>query len=205
MRSGSTIRLISFLCALLLLASTGGAYATWLYANGDAEERSENMGLTLFEFVWKPEEILPTETPGENYLSLLNSILNNSKVGLNSKKDTLADAVIQYKVVHCSQNVTGGNLKHLLDVFSSSNDKLDFIVQHITDEEFHVYMFESDDIDNGIVGTTRIKVYKTILVDEGNKWVARESQFGHAVMRYLSNSTYIGIDPGEWQQGPLPT
>ena len=162
------------------------------------------MKVSLAEFVWKPEEILPTETPGENYIDLLDSLLNNSKGGLNSGKGTLKNAVLRYHVVHCEQNVSGGNLKHLRDLFSDSSEKLDFVVQYKTDTEFHAYLFETDDVEQGTVDVTRIKVYKAILVIEGNKWVATEAQFGYATLRYLSGTSYVAINPTEWVKGPLP-
>ena len=204
MGSGSTTKFITLLCALLILSSMGGAFAAWSYASAPTDARNSSAGLSLAEFIWAPEDILPTETPGENYMDLLTSLLENSKGGLNSGKDTLEKAVRKYHVVHCEQNVTGGNLKHLRDLFTDKSEMLDFIVQYKTDTEFHVYIFETDDVEQGTVDVTQIKVYKTILLLEKGKWAAGESQFGHAPLRYLSGTSYIAINPTEWVKGPLP-
>ena len=205
MRKGSTMNLMALLCALLLLSSVGGVFAIWVYANGPVEAKNDHIALSLSEFIWEPEDILPTETPGKNYLDLLDSILNNQKGGLNSKKDTLEAAVRNYHIVHCEQNVPGGNLKHLRDLFTEKSNKLDFLVQYITDDEFHVYMFETDDVESGTVNVTQIKVYKAIVAYDGTRWDAKEAQFGYTTLRYLaSNDSYVAIDPTEWVQGSLP-
>ena len=113
MRGSFTVRIFMLLLALLLLC-VGGVWASWIYCEEYADPSTDNLGgIGLSEFVWAPEEILPTDKPGENYLDLLESILNNSKGGLNSSKGTLENAVDKHQLVHSSQNVQGGNLKHL--------------------------------------------------------------------------------------------
>jgi len=66
-------------------------------------------------------------------------------------------------------------------------------------------MFEDDDINNGLVDTTIIKVYKTILKEVNGEWYGEEAQLGYATIKYLPNSNHIGIIPGEWVRGALPT
>lgn len=203
----STTKYIALLLALLLIASAGGVFAVWRYAEDPAESVHDSVGITIREdnFVWTPEQILPTDKPGENYMSLLGSILDNIKVGLNSSKDVIFDTAKRYGIVHCDQNVQGGNLKHLEDVFTSSDRDLDFVIAYVSDTELHCFMYEDDDIRSGLVGTTLIKVYKTILRFDGNEWYGEESQLGYATIKYLPNSNHIGVIPGEWVRGALPT
>lgn len=203
------IRRMTLWLSILLLGSTllsvAGVYANFMYATGRMAPVERRTNIILSEFVWKPEEILPTDTPGENYILLLESILENNKGDLNSGKDTLEKAVLQYEVVHSSQNVQGGNLKHLKDMIPDDSEDLDFLVQRITDNEFHLYMFEHDDAHNGVADYTQIKVYNAILTKNNNKWEATEAQLGYAALRYLPNSNnYIAIDPAEWVRGYLP-
>lgn len=206
MGSRSTTKYLALLCVLLLTASLGGVFAVWTFAEGSPEPQSKSMGITIREdnFVWAPEQILPTDTPGENYMTLLESILNNQKVGLNSSKDVILGAASQHGIVHCDQNVQGGNLKHLNDVFSSSDQDLDFVIAYASDMELHCYMFEDDDIHSGLVGVTNIKVYKTILRYADGRWYGEESQLGYATIQYLPNSNHIGILPAEWVRGNIP-
>ena len=202
----STTKYLALLLTLLLIASVGGAFAVWTFAEGSPDPQSKNVGITIREdnFVWTPEQILPTDKPGENYMSLLDAILNNRKVGLNSGKDVIYDTAEDYGFVHCDQNVQGGNLKHLNDVFTSSDRDLDFVISFISESELHCFMFEDDDIRNGLVDVTQIKVFKTILRYNGDEWYGEESQLGYATIRYLPDSSHIGVLPGEWVRGALP-
>ena len=207
MRSISTSKYLVLLLALLLIASVSGVFAVWRYANGPVGSQFDNIGLILSEFVWAPEEILPEdESLGEDYLQLLDSILNNNKMGLNSGKgDTFEDSVRQHVVLHWDQNIQGGNLKHLKDFLTGGARELDYVMYYISDTEFHVYMFENDDVDQGTLNVTQIKVYKTILIYENGKWVGKESQLGYATLKYVPNSRHVGIIPTEWVRGNLST
>ena len=83
-----------FLAILIFCASISGVFATWFFAEETPTSvmKAEDIGIS--EFVWKPEEILPDVTPGQNYLDLHESILENTKGGLNSSKDTLENLFI---------------------------------------------------------------------------------------------------------------
>ena len=191
----TSIRYMGLLSLVLVLLSIGGIFAVWQYYTAP-ETKAEQLSFEVSGFVWTPEEVLPTETPGQNYMDLLESILNNSKAGLNSSKGTLKNAVLNDKdgLVHSSQNVQGGNLKHLF--ITEACRLLDFMMEYVADTEFRVYMCEADPVDEGTVGTTRVKVYMTVLAVENGKWIARETQFGYATVQYFpgSSSTHaIGI------------
>lgn len=196
--------LLVVLCLVLCAVPGGGVWALWRYAEAPAVSDAANVGITLSEFVWAPEEILPSDTPGKNYIDLLDSVLENAKGGLNSSKDMLEKAVLRSHLVHSSQNVQGGNLKHLFTTQASQD--LEFIVEYVTDEEFNVYMYESRDALDGLVGVTKIKVYKTIMVIENGKWMGRETKLGYATLQYFKDTNIVAIDAtGSWVQGNLPT
>ena len=206
MGSRSTSKYIALLLGLLLIASLGGVFAVWFYANGTPSPRSDDVGITLAEFVYKPADILPEdESLGEDYIQLLESILNNGKIGLNSGKgDTLEAAVQKNEILHWDQNIQGGNLKFLKDFLVGGARELDYVMHYVSDTEFHVYKYENDDVDQGTPNVTRIKVYKTILIKEDGTWTGKESQLGYATLRYVPNSSHIGIIPTEWVRGNMP-
>lgn len=197
------MRSLSLLMCLVVVLTTGGSLASWIFSQNRPKDEDDSLGIILNEFTWAPDEILPTETPGENYMDLLESILNNSKGGLNSSKGTVEKAVNDYNFVHSSQNVQGGNLKHLF--ITEPCKLLEFVIQRVSAKEFHVYMFEILDAEAATVNVTRIKVYKTILIEQDNgKWYAPETQQGHAIARYFKSTTYHSINPEEWVIGGLP-
>lgn len=194
-----TLRLLPLLFLAFVL-TISGVYAAWIYPNSMIEQKNNTLGIILSEFVWEPEEILPV-TPGSNYMVLLDSILNNSKGGLNSSKGTVENAVKQDGIIHSSQNVHGGNLKLLF--ITEECRELEFIIKYISDTEFHVYMFENKDVTSGLVNVTQIYAYMTVLTVVDGEWIGLESQLGYSTLRYVRNTNYIAIDPDEWIRGNL--
>ena len=192
-------RFLGFLTACVLLSSFGGAYATWRFAENPAESTSGSQSITLSEFVWEPEEILPSVTPGQNFLDLYGSILNNVKAGLNSDKGVLENAVNKSNIglVHCSQNVQGGNLKHLF--ITQETRELEFLMEHVSDTNYNLYIYREVDT-NGAMGVTRIEVYKTILVKTNGTWDGEETQLGHATLQYFPNTNVRAIDVSTWSR-----
>ncbi len=201
MRCNSMAKLFALFFALISLSSLGGVFATWIYCGDVMTPQNDSWGVDLSEFVWAPEEILPV-TPGSNYMVLLDSILNNDKGGLNSSKGTVKKAVKQYSVVHSSQNVQGGNLKHLF--ITEECKELDFIIEYVNDSEYHVYMFENKDALAGLVNVTQIYAYKTIMTIVDGEWIGLESQLGYSTLRYVRDTSYVAISPSEWIHGSLP-
>ena len=194
----SATLLFAILFSIISFASVGGAFATWFLAEDPSPIVKQSQNITISEFVWLPDEILPSVTPGQNYLDLHQSILENVKGGLNSSKDTLEDAILRDSdgLLHSSQNVKGGNLSHLF--ITQACRELDFIAQYVTDSEFLIYMYKSDDTLNGTVGTSRMQVYKTIYIKENGDWSGKETQLGTAVIQFFPNSSTLAIDVNTW-------
>ena len=137
-----SLSLLSVLLIIMMFfASIGGVYATWMFAGGVVQSEENEQHITISEFTWEPEEILPTVTPGQNFLDLHQSILENIKVGLNSSKGALEDAIVKDKLVHSSKNLQGGNMKHLF--ITQETRDLDFLIQYVSNTEFHLYMYKS--------------------------------------------------------------
>ena len=163
-------KILVIIMACSMLFSVCGVFATWQFAEDLPDAVNKAQGIYLSEFVWAPEEILPDVTPGQTYIDLHQSILENVKGGLNSSKDTLENAILRDSdgLLHSSQNVQGGNLNHLF--ITQACRELDFIAQYVTNSEFLVYMYKSSDTLNGMVGTSRMQVYKTIYVKTNGEW-----------------------------------
>ncbi len=194
----STIALSAVLFFIVFISSISGVFATWLFAEGPAETVLSSQNITLSEFYWEPEEILPGVTPGQNYLDLHASILDNDKAGLNSSKGTLEKAVLNDSdgLLHCDQNIQGGNLKHLFTTQESKD--LDFLVEYVSDNEFLIYMYKTYDVYNAAIGMTRIQVYVTTYLKANDIWVGKETHVGTAVVQYLPNSNLVAIDVDTW-------
>ena len=188
---------LTILISCLFLSSFGGIYATWRFAEEPVNNVDKTQNIILSEFTWTPEEILPTVTPGQNFLDLYESILNNVKAGLNSSKDTLEIAVKKSNnhLVHCTQNVQGGNLKHLF--ITEASRELEFIMEYISDTNFNLYIYKEVDT-LGAIGTTQIQVYKTFLLKTNGVWDGEVTQLGYATLQYFPNTNIPAIDVSTW-------
>ena len=84
MKLSALSKALMLMVSLLFLISVSGVSATWYYARGDAHRQEAAPGITLSEFTWKSEEILPTTTPGENHLVVIKNILGDANVIKNA-------------------------------------------------------------------------------------------------------------------------
>ncbi len=197
MGKGILMKLMATICAFLLCSGIAGAYALWVYPTSDIEEDTQQVGFGMAEFLYKPEEILPDEEEDSeqqrNHMDIIWELLFNSKMGLNSKKDSLANSVEQHGLLHYLENVQGGNLKHLIDV-TDGGKNLGFVLEYIDETQFYGYTFYRIDQELGV----RITVYRTLFminndksVDENDdgkmdEWIAHSSIQGTAISAELS-------------------
>lgn len=201
MGKASVTRLMAALCLLLCLASVGGVYATWRYASDPAVYRTGDMGVDAGIFEWAPEEILPTTKPGQNFMDLLEAILNSPKVGLNSGKDVILRNVnASQKLLHCDQNVQGGNMKHAYT--SEPSKDLDFIIEYSSSSLLILYIYVEDDAETKQTGQN-IVVFKTYLQKENGKWDAPETEPGYAPIYTFPATSYRAPDVTMWTYGDL--
>ncbi len=203
----SIVRYTAFLCSLIVLASVGGVFATWYYTYDITPNAQENLKVSLSEFEWKPDEILPTESEiGENHLALIELILNESNkgYGLNyDNKHVLEGYLDKYGLVFSNQKVTGGNLKFVSD----ETNQLYYCVEKISDTMYYAYTFSFSDL-NSVKGTaTVMPVYRTVL-EKTDKWRAPRSYFGYAQTKLLRafgaentpGTLEYSIDVSTWAQ-----
>ena len=205
--SRGIIRYTSLLCCLFLLATVGGVFATWYFAEDSAKSVTDTMGITLSEFVWKPVEILPTESEiGENHLALIELILNENEkgYGLNyDSKNVLEGYLNRYGVVFSNQKTSGGNLKFVSD----ETNQLYYCVERVSDTVYYAYTFSRNDLSMAIGTHTAIPVYRTVL-EKTDKWHAPRSYFGYAQTKSLrdmnaentSGTLAYSIDVSTWTQ-----
>jgi len=180
----SIVRYTVFLCSLLLLASVGGVFADWYYSHKTAENVMEDFSISLSEFEWEPDQILPTESGiGENHLALIELILNESNkgYGLNyDNKHVLEGYLNDYGIVFSNQKVTGRNLKFVSD----ETNQLYYCVEKISDTMYYAYTFSYNDLNSANDTDTVMPVYRTVL-EKTDIWRAPRSYFGYAQTKLL--------------------
>lgn len=202
MVSSITVRVSAVVISALLLFSVPSVFAVWIYTYETVTPQEEKLNVNISEFKWDSEEVLPSDKPGENHYSLVNEILNNVKVGLNASKDTLENAVKTYKILYSSQNIQGGNLKHLFTTQESY--KLDFVIQYIDDSLYYLYTFENDDLAAAALNMSSIIVYRTELKCVSGIWDTEGTTIGHSIVRPNPSGNIRTINPEEWIAGQIP-
>ena len=85
-------KLLSLVCIGALIASCTGAYATWTFSGSEpVSDMSNNIEVSMNEFVWDTAEILPSDVATQNHIHLINGIvedLNEESSDLNTQIDT---------------------------------------------------------------------------------------------------------------------
>lgn len=206
MKTHSLSRILSLCLLLIISLSCTGVYASWNYATFFTNELTPDLTLGLEDFTWKSENVLPG-TPedtklGNNYMTLLEQIKNNSKMGLNGSKNTLFENTKKKGILHSDANVQGGNLKHLF--ITSECRELDFLLHYISDTEIHAYLYANTTLDEATVDKTIIQVYRATIKLENGTWKDTGTMVGYAVTRKLSGVSYLTINPSEWTPGIMP-
>ena len=203
-RKGVSATFLFLIAAALLLAafSVPAVFATWRYAYEGVESVNTFNGITINEFAYSPEEVLPV-APGENHQVLMGEVMDNMKIGLNGSKDALENAINKLGVVYSFTNIQGGTLKHLLA--PSASQFLDFVITYETADKYYLYTFEDDDLAAAGVNVTSIPVYRTTMEYNSalGQWVSTEAYAGHSLVRLISGNRTI--DPVEWVPGTLET
>ena len=198
---------ILLLILSIITVSIGGVFATWHYAEQPAVDDSTNLNVSLIEFMWEPEEILPTESEiGENHLTLIELILNekNKGYGLNYDKKQVLESYLNSKgYIFSNQKTTGGNIKFVSD----ETNQLYYCIEKVNGTLYNAYTFTYNDIRTAAGTNTKIVVYKTLLV-KTDKWRATQTFFGYAPTKSLrdygasnlSGELSYTIDFENWEQ-----
>lgn len=206
-------RFLPILLCIITLLSTGGVYATWLYAENSPSPVSQDLSLSLSIFEYPPEEILPggemeEAQLGKNHFALIELILNESSkgYGLNYGNNVLIHRYLRDdRFIFSNQKVSGGNLKFILDPKNNTHG-LYYCIEKVSDTEYYAYTFSVDELSSASGSNVEIVVYRTTLKKE-TKWVATTSYLGYAKTKSLRdldvsadpNTIAYSIDATSWR------
>ena len=200
------ILLIALVCTVS--AFTFSASAQWFYHDPTIMFNQDvDTNVNLVEFEYTPDEVLPGGSAndqevivGNNHMMLIKNIVDHVTYGLNATSKPIVRELLEKgaNVVYSNQSVSGGNLKHML-LNDSSMEALDFAVKYETSSFYTAYTFASKYLSSSYIGTT-IEVYKTDLVYENGKWVAKRSYLGTAKVARVTggNKQIVNIDVSTW-------
>lgn len=198
------IVIICLICPLFVSLN-----AEWMYPDMSLTlENGLDVNVDLIEFEYTPEEILPggdnneQVQVGQNHMQLITNVVDHVTYGLNATSKPIVRELLEdgATAVYSNQNVSGGNLKHmLLDDYRM--EALDFAVKYETDTFYTTFTFESKWLASRYVGTT-IAVYKTEMHYQNDKWVATRSYKGTAVVANVrgGNKQIVNIDVFSWAE-----
>lgn len=86
-------RFIFLACVCLFVFSSLSVYAVWVFYSKPVESEELSLDITMSEFTYKPEEVLPDDEEddiaGTNQLALIEALVNGSGIGLNSNNSYL--------------------------------------------------------------------------------------------------------------------
>ena len=207
---GNPMRMLTLILALVALMSVGGVYATWIYVGAPITPVDQNVDVSILEFNYPPEEVLPgggnEQAPiGQNHLALIDLILNDLDYGLNyGSKKVLHNYLEDEGAVYSNQKVSGGNLRHLLNPTDNTH-KMYYCLEKMSDTVYYAYTFSMDDLSTAGGSTVEIVAYRTVL-EKTDKWYATTSYYGQALTKTLrdlgtsadSNAIPYSIDMSTW-------
>ena len=199
------IRIIAALCVICAILAVPGVHAYWRYATLLPYDSGEEMSSQLSVFDYPPEQILPDDdissSLGENHLLLITQIVEHKTYGLNATKKPIIHNYLKKPgdVIYCSQNVQGGNLKHLMVDGVSEAERLYFVITEISDTEYHAFTMNYSDIEDNPVGT-KIVAYLTVIkkdADDG-EW---KTAYSHRVLVKVNDPGVVSkaIDVTSWE------
>ena len=202
-------RILAFVCALGLSLTVGGVYAIWYYfLPPDPVLNHPLLGLT--GFYYKTEEVLPDDGEHDmNAQGLIEFIINNVNIGLNSSKGDRLIAQIQEREtrgLHSPDGITGSNLKHIFETTAST--ALEFTLYSDKDTEVYAYLYLDSDLERAEelyaqgVDIVRIPVYRTLITGSGLKgrdWDDVGTAEGYALA--VDMGSFYAIDPMTWAGG----
>ena len=198
-------RIIAILCIVCAILAVPGVHAYWQYSSKMPYTSPEEMHSQLGVFDYPPEEILPDDeissSLGENHLLLVTEIVEDSTYGLNATKKPIIHNYLKEPgdVIYCSQNVQGGNLKHLMIDSVSEAERLYFVITKISDTEYHTFTMNYSDIKDNPVGT-KIVAYLTSMKKntQTDEWYAA---YSHRVLVEVNSPGVVSeaIDVTSWE------
>ena len=202
----SARKLLARICAVGMLFTVGGVYATWHYIlPPDPILVSPLVGLD--GFYYKTEEVLPGDSNHQmNAFGLLDYIVHNVKIGLNSSKGDRLLVQIEDAdngELHSRDNITSSNLKHIFE--DTASTALEFTLEYISDTEIWAYVYMDTDIDKAVaryqegVDKVRILTYKAVIIRSAagkRDWDHLGAAEGYATVERCGG--FYAIDAKSW-------
>ncbi len=193
---------ISALLALLSTMLITSVFASWVYSEYSPSDKETDLGLSMIEFVYKPEEVLPGHEVGSldhNHQEVIYNVTDHIKYGLNyQSKPVLSNYLNEYGIVYSNQKTTGGNLKFLGD----ESESLMWVIKKDTDTLYYIYTFEDDYVTSSNLNMI-ITVYKTKCVYKDGLWQNERAFIGEAPIVRVSGIMTINVD--EWKEMQVKT
>ncbi|MBO5889271.1 MAG: hypothetical protein J6Q58_03940 [Clostridia bacterium] len=193
MKIKSLIRL--FIAVVLLsILFIPSVLATWIYAENPIQDEIAGINVSLLDFPFKPEEILPGHEVGDldlNHQEVVNNVTNLRQYGLNEdNKKSLKNYLVTYGgVVYSNQpGITCGNLKFVGD----ESELLMWIVVKESETECSIYTFSKETINRYNEGDA-VVVYKTKCLYENGEWNNVRSYTGESYVTEISGFYSISI------------
>ena len=227
----SSIKLLAFILATVIILSVGGVFAVWQYANGGVDTVTQVLNVSIGDFLWDGSGDLPTDSEvGENHISLIDNIINHPQHGLNTQgylneqievrqnggtgwrggRDTLGSMAVTQS-------------EELTEIFGLAASNLSFLIQFVSDTEYYlfttgVYLGEKGSQFLGYntkpgnptvpLGSPIHVIYKTVVKYENGKWAAVSTVAGYALSAWYEesrssiNATQIpSFDPDTFTEG----
>ena len=196
-------RIIAIFFVICALLAVPGVHAVWYYSDSFPVVSPEEMESGISVFDYPPEEILPDDdivsSIGENHLMLVTEIVEHSSYGLNATKKPIIHNYLKKPgdVIYCSQNVQGGNLKHLMVDSVSEAERLYFVITKISDTEYHTFTMKYDDITDNPIGTQIVAYLTSMKKDDTGEWSAA---YSHKVLVKVNDPGVVSraIDVTDW-------
>lgn len=202
----SARKLLARVCAASMCLTVGGVYATWHYIIApDPISTTPLVGLD--GFYYKTQEVLPGDSEHQmNAWGLLDYIVNNVKIGLNSSKGDrllvqIADA--NKGELHSRDHITASNLKHIFE--DTESTALEFTLEYISDTELCAYIYADTDLDKAQsryeegVDQVRILTYKAVILRSApgkRDWYHLGAAEGYATV--VRAGSFYAIDAKSW-------
>ena len=218
MKSLHFSRLLAVCLCLVMLISTGGAYATWVYAESPAIGVGGKIGLEMKIFQWPGSEVLPDdEETGHAHATLIDNIINGEDIGLNYPNSYLNEQ-IAVRLDRYGGHDTLGSMAitqgdELTRLFNLKTENVTFLIQMVNDNLYYIF---TTSLDLGEkrkptykIGSTISPIYRTTVVKENGKWVATDTKEGSATSAYYEEtqpslfeniSRIPSFNPSTWKE-----
>ena len=224
------LRIVTVICAAVLLLSVTGVYATWQYSQGATVPETEFLKLDVFP--WTGSEELPDDVSGEDHKGLIENILNGTitnsngqeeMVGLNNPNSYLNNEIEERSSGWFSSDTLGSmdywQDENINNYFDMDTHGLSFLLYFPNGVSNTYYLFTTSvklgeaNTPNIPIGEYVYPVYRTILKKNSEGiWEATETKVGYSPSAYYDNVItgswllkYPSFSPTGWREGELGT